>query len=168
MVRISHHSFAYLQLPFLCHCLILGVEAVTNESNKEVSSAIATEYLTCSSVVDFENPHFNISSIPCRNDHICRKNFSIATIDTPPYTNKREVEEFLFACCGECVTSTHVRIFKDTKEMKKGPFQHFDFIFPVLAAETTKRLHGFYYAPFMDAPKAMYIVRKVESNLFEL
>ena len=99
--------------------------------------------------------------------------FNISYINLPPYDSVdlgvgKSIQEIVIKCFGTCAKYEEINYFSNITELSPSSINSSDFVYPLLATATTKRLYGFYYLPVIDIPKAMYITRAgEEKTLFE-
>ena len=117
--------------------------------------------------VDYHGKGLNANDIGCPDNEICKRTFSISYINLPPYhlvevEGLNCIEEMLTKCCGTCAKYKVINHFSNITEVTPSSINSSDFIFPFLASVTTKVLHGFYFLPYINAPKSFYITRRDE------
>ena len=119
---------------------------------------------TCA-YIEYAEKELHLSDNGCAGNDICKRKFNISYINLPPYnTVKIEglkfVQDILTKCCWPCVTYEEINNFPNITMVTAFALNSSDFIFPIVASVTTRKLYGFYYSPYINAPKALYITRK--------
>ena len=101
----------------------------------------------------------------CKHNSICKRNFKISYIDTPPYSTARLFESIVRKCCGRCAKITYVNYFKNITEISSSAMNSSDFITPFLGSSSAIDLYGYHFIPVVDVPSAFYISEKHGSQI---
>ena len=114
--------------------------------------------------MEYHGKELNASDIGCPDNEICKRTFNISYIYLPPYDSgdMEWIETILKKCCGTCAKYEKINNFLNITEVTPSSINSSDFIFPFLSSVTTTKLYGFYYLPYIDAPKALYVTRTDE------
>ena len=81
----------------------------------------------------------------CTTQGMCRKNFQISLIDTPPYSTSRIFEGILGQCCGDCLNITYTKTYTNVTEIELSSVAtSADFVLPFLARSSAVELHRYW------------------------
>lgn len=94
----------------------------------------------------------------CKDNDICRRQFSIAEINLPPYSTHPVIQRVLKECCN-CTNLTINKILLRNisdlsvpKDLKQS-----DFIYPVLGSSNKQTMYGLNFVPLYDVTDYYYV-----------
>lgn len=106
----------------------------------------------------------------CKNkpqSSICFKSYNAIVVDMMPYTYQmtRTIQNMMRDCCRGCADVCPTEILTYMSKINATNIAHKDIVFPIIAKESRQRLHGFYFLPISQVPKAYLITMKLSKKV---
>ncbi len=96
----------------------------------------------------------------CQNEQVCSKMYNLSLIDYMPYSKGMEkqcMQMFSHCCSQSCNNKQTWLHMKNISDINSQTLRTSDAVFPILARSSVKKLHGFHFIRFFEAPVAFYV-----------
>ena len=134
--------------------------------------------------IDYLGKSFNITEVGCPLNDVCnpQRELNVTYIEMPLYYNsymknnenksnlnlQKPVHRLLRRCCGTCTRINQLETLKNVGELGPVSLENSDFIYPVFARASKKKMLGFYYIPFITIPGITLAAEAPKGSLLSL